>query len=127
MYVKRQIPSFCTIYSFYKEIPEEFFDETNVDNHFCRNIFNISQSQHQIVSVSEGSNEKFFAIKLFQFCYLKAQQRYILQEEVNISRKELTSSVNSLRGFLKAFDKTSKCIQIPLPKPKVDKGSTKLK
>ena len=37
--------------------------------------------------VSRGSNIKSFAIKLFQFCDLKTQQRYILQEEVNTSKE----------------------------------------
>ena len=126
MSVKKQIPSLCKLYSFYEEIPEEFLDETDVDSCFY-NIFDISQSQHRIVRVSRGSNKKSFAIKLFQFCDLKAQQRYILQEEVNISKRELTCLVDILRDFLKTFDKASKCMQIPLPKPKVEIGSTKSK
>ena len=77
--------------------------------------------------VSRGSNRKSFAIKLFQVCDLKTQQSYIVQEEVNISKRELTSLVDSLRDFLKTFDHASKCIQIPLPKPKVEIGSTKSK
>ena len=58
---------------------------------------------------------------------MKTQQRYILQEEVNISKRELTCLVDSLRDFLKTFDQASKCIQIPLLKPKVEIGSTKSK
>ena len=127
MSVKNQIPSLCKLYSFYEEIPEEFLDETDVDSYFYHNIFDISHSQHRIVRVSRGSNKKSFAIKLFQFCALKTQQRYILQEEVNISKRELTCLVDILRDFLKTFDKASKCIQIPLPKPKVEIGSTKAK
>ena len=78
-----------------------------------------------MVRVSRGSNKKSFAIKLFQFCDLKTQQRYILQEEVNVSKRELTCLVDSLRYFLKTFDHASKCIQITLAKPKVEIGSTK--
>ena len=66
-------------------------------------------------------------MKLFQFCDIKTQQHYILQEEVNISKRELTCLVDSLRDFLKTFDQASKCIQIPLRKPKVEIGSTKSK
>ena len=77
--------------------------------------------------VSRGSNKKSFAIKFFQFCDLKTQQRYILQEEVDISERELTCLVDSLRDFLKTFDQSRKCTQIPLPKPKVEIGSTKSK
>ena len=127
MSVKKQIPSLCKRYSFYEEIPQEFLDETNVDSCFYHNILDTSQCQHRIVRVSRGSNKKTFAIKLFQFCDLKTQQRHILQEEKNISKRELTCFVNSLRDFLKTFDHASKCIQIPLPKPKSEIGSTKSK
>ena len=127
MSVKKQIPSLCKLYSFYEEIPEEFLDETDVDSYFYHNIFDISQSQHRIVRVSRGSNKKSFAIKLFQFCDLKTQQHFILKEEVNISKRELTCLVNNLRDFLKTFDQASKCIKIPLPKPKVEIGCTKSK
>ena len=125
--VKKQIPSSCKLYSFYEEIPQEFLDETDVDRIFHHNIFDISQFQHRIVRFSRGSNKKSFAIKLFQFCGLKTQQRYILQEEVNISKRELTCLVDNLGDFLKTFDQASRSIQVPLPKPKVKIGSTKSK
>ena len=127
MSVKKQIPSLCKLCSFYEEIPEEFLDETDVDSYFYHNIFDISQSQHRIVRVSRGSDKKSFAIKFFQFCDLKTQQRYVLQEEVNISKRDLTCLVDNLRAYLETFDKASRCIQIPLPKPKVEIGSTKSK
>ena len=117
----------CKLFSIYGEKPEEFFDETEVDSYFYPNIFDLSHSQHRIVRVSRGSNNKSFAIKLFQFCDIKTQQQYFRQEEVKVSKKELTCFVNTLRDFLKTFDQTSKCIQIQLPKPKVKIGSTKLK
>ena len=75
MSVKKQNPSEGKHYSFYEEIPEEFLDETDVDNYFYLNIFDNSQSQHRIVRVSRGSNKKSFAIKLFHFCDLKTEQR----------------------------------------------------
>ena len=127
MSVKKQIPSLCKLCSFYEEMPEEFLDENNVDSYFYNNIIDVSQSQHQIVRVSRGSNRKSIAIKFFQFCDLKTQQRYILQEEVNLCKKEHTCLVDNLGNFLKTFDQASKCIQIPLPKPKVEIGSTKSK
>ena len=46
---------------------------------------------------------------------------------MNISRRELTCLVDNMRDFLKNFDPASKCIKIPLPKPKVEIGSTKSK
>ena len=110
-----------------EEIPEKFLDETDVDSYFYHNIFDNSQSQHRIVRVSTGSNKKSFSIILFQFCDLKTQQRYILQEEGNISKRELTCLTDNMRDFLKTFDQASRFIQIPLPKPKVEIGFTKSK
>ena len=80
-----------------------------------------------MVRVSRGSNKKSFAIKLFQFCDLKTQHRYILQEEVSISKGELTCLIDNLREFLKSFDQPNKCIQLPLSKPRVGIGSNKSK
>ena len=46
---------------------------------------------------------------------------------MNFSKRELTCLVDSLRDFLKNFDQARKCMQIPLPKPKGEIGSTKSK
>ena len=127
MSIKKQIPSLCKFYSFYEKTPEEFLDETDVDSYFYHNIFDICQSQHRIVRVNRGSNKKLIAMKLFKFCDSKTRQRYILQDEVKISKRELNSLVDSVRDFLKTFDNASKGVQIPLPKPKIEIGSTKPK
>ena len=127
MPVKKQILSLCKLYPSYEELPEVFLDETDVDSYFYHNIFDISQSQHRTVCVSKGSNKKSFAIDFFHFSDLKLQQRYILQEQVNISKNELNSLVDSVCDLLKFFDKASKSLQIPLLKPKNEIGSTKSK
>ena len=124
---KKQISTLCKIYLVYEEIPENFLDETDVDSYFCHNILDISQSHHRIVRVSKGYNKKFFAIKLFQFCDSKLQQRLILKEEISLSKKEIESLLDSLGEFLKAFDQTNKVSQIPLPKPNIEIGFTKAK
>ena len=126
MSVKKQFPSLCKLYSFSEEMPQEFLDETDVDSCFYHNNFDICQFQHRIVRVSKGST-KSFAFKLFQFCDLKTEQRYILQKEVNVTEREFSSLVDSLRDFHKTSDKACKCLQIPLPKPKIEIGSTKSK
>ena len=127
MSVKKQLPSLRKLYPIYEEIPDEFLDGTDVDSCFYHNLFDILQYQHRIVRVRRGSNKKPFSIKLLQFCDLKRLQRYILQEEVSIARRELTCLVDSLCAFLKTFDQASKCIQTTLPKPKFEIGSTKSK
>ena len=102
-------------------------DETDVDSYFYHNILDISQSHHRIVRVSKGSNKKSFAFKVFHFCDSKLQQRFILKEEVSISKKEIETLLDSLGEFLKVFDQANKVSQIPLPKPKFEIGFTKAK
>ena len=46
---------------------------------------------------------------------------------MNISKRQLTCLVDNIRDNLKTFDQASKRIQIPLPKRKVQIGSTKSK
>ena len=102
-------------------------DKTDVDSYFYHNILDTGQSHPQIVRVSKGSNKKSFAFRVFPFCDSKLQQRFILKEEVSISKKENESLLDSLGEFLKAFDQTNKVSQIPLPKPKFEIGFTKAK
>ena len=64
---------------------------------------------------------------MFEFANSNAQQRCILHEEVNKSKREIGSFVNSMHVFLKVFDQASESIQMPLPKPKTEIGSTKSK
>ena len=127
MSTKKQISSLRKLYSIYEEIPEEFVDETDVDNYFYHNISDISQSHNRIVRLSKVSNKKSFAFKVFYFCDSKLQQRFILKEEVSIFQKEIESLLDSLVEFLKAFDQANKVWQIPLPKPKFEIGFTKAK
>ena len=108
MSTKKQISSLCKLYSIYEEIPAEFFDETDVDSFFFDNILDISQSHNRIVRVSKGSNKKSIAFKVFHFCDSKLQQRFILKEEVTISKNEIESLLDSLCEFLKAFDQANK-------------------
>ena len=103
MSVKKEIPSLCKLYSFYEEIPEEFLDETDVDSYFDHNIFDISQSQHRILRVIKGFNKKSFALKLLQICDIKTQQRYVFQEEVNVSKRKPSSLVDSFARFPQNF------------------------
>ena len=127
MSTKKQISSLCKLYSVYEEIREELLDETDVDSYFFHHILDISQSHNRIVGVSKGSNKKSFAFKVFQFCDSKLQQRFILKEEVSISRKEIESLLDSLGEFLKALDQANNVSQIPLPKLKFEIIFTKAK
>ncbi len=109
MSTKKQISSLCKLYSIYEEVPEEFLDGTDVDSYFYHNILDISQSHNRIVRVSKGSNKKSFAFKVFQFCDSKLQQRFILEEEVSISKKEIESHSTVWMNFSKLLIKPTKC------------------
>ena len=127
MSTKKKISSLCKLYSVYKEIPEEFSDETDVDSYLYHNVLDISQSHHRIVRVSKASNKNFFALKVFQFCDSKLKQRLSLNQKVSISKKEIESLLDSLGEFIKALDQANKVSQIPLPKLKLEIGFTKAK
>ena len=121
--MKKQIPSLGKLHTIYEEVPESFLDETDVDSCFYHNILDIALIDNRIVRVSECSNKKIFAFKLFQFCHLKNQQRFILKEKVSVSLKELAPILITLRQVLKQYDKTVKFPALyPLPKPKQEIG-----
>ena len=129
MSLTKQIPSTSNkLYTIYEEVSESFLDETDVDSYFYHNILDIALIDNRIVRVSKGSNKGIFAFKLFEICNLKNQQRFILEEEVLVSLKELAAILNTLRQFLKQYDKTVKCPALyPLPSPKQEIGFTYLK
>ena len=128
MSIKKQIPSLGKLYTIYEEVPESFLDETDVDSYFYHNLLDIALIDNRIVRVSKGSNKKNFAFKLFQFCNLKNQQRFIPEEEVSVSSKELAAVLNTLPQFLKQYDEIVKFPGLyPLPKPKQEIGFTYLK
>ena len=113
------------MYKVCEEVPESFLDETDFDSYFYHIILDIALIDNRIVRVSKGSNKKIFAFKLFQFCNLKIQQRFLLEEEMSVSLKELATFLNTLRQFLKQYDKAVKFLALhPLPKPQEEIGFT---
>ena len=103
-------------------------DKTDVDSDFYHNILDIARIDNRIVRFSKSSNKKSFAFKLFQFCNLKNQQRFILEEEVSVSLEELAAILNTLRQSLKQYDKTVKYSALYLlPKPKQEIAFTLFK
>ena len=125
MSVKKQIPSLRELYTNYEDFPESFSDETDVGSYFYYNILHIALIDNRIVRFSKGFNKKIFGFKLFQFCNLKNQQRFFLEEEVSVSFEKLAAFLNILRQFLKQCDEAVKFPALhPLPKPKQDLGFT---
>ena len=127
MSVKKRFPNFRKFYPFYEESPGKFLAATDVDSCLYHIFFDTSQSQHRILRDSKCCNKTSVAFNSFQVCHLKIQQRYLLQEEVNVSKREISSLVDSLSDFLKFLDKESNCLQFALLKPKYEIGSTKSK
>ena len=124
MSVKQQLPSLSLLYSIYEDVPEQTLDEADVDSYFYHNILDVTKTDNRLVRVSKGSNKNLFAIKVFKFCDLKAQQRFFLDEEISITKKELAAVLNRLRHFLKQYDHARKATQYRLPKPLQEIGFT---
>ena len=99
MSIKKQIPSIGKLYAIYEEVPESVLDETDVDSFFYQNIWDIALIDNRIVRVSKGSNKKIFGFKLFQFCNLTYQQRFILEEEVSVSLKDFAAILTLYVSF----------------------------
>ena len=128
MSLKKQIPSLSKLYTIYKEVPESFLDETDVDSSFYHDNLDIALNDNRIMQVSKGSNKNFFDFGIFQFCNLKNQQRFILEDEVSVSLKELSAILNILRQFSKQYDKAVKFPALyTLPKPNREIGFTLIK
>ena len=127
MSITKQIPSLSSLYSSYEEVPENFFDKTDADSFFYDNIRDIALIDNRFVRVSKSFNKKVFAIKLFQFCNLKNQQRFILKEEVSVSLIECTAILKTLRQFLKQYDEAVIFPTYFSPKPKQEIDFTLLK
>ena len=73
---------------------------------FTTTFLTFPQSQQRKARISKGSIKKSFAIRLLQYYDLKTQQRYILQEETNISQRKHGSLASSSPNFLRTFDKS---------------------
>ena len=128
MSVKKQIPNWGKLYSIYEEKPVECLDKIDVDSYFYLNVYDVPQSQHQMVRVSEGFNSFFFAIQLFHFFRFEyTAALYPPGTSENFQEKTQFSGGRFARVFLKTFDKASKCIQITSAKPKIEIGPTKWK
>ena len=107
MSIEKQIPSLSKLYLLYEEVPEKFLDQTDVDSYFYHYILDIALIEKRIVRVSKGSNKIIFAFQLFQFCNLKNQQQFILEEEVSVSFKNLQLFWTSYAKFWNKMIKLS--------------------
>ena len=126
MSVKRPITSSCKLCSIYKEKLEDFLIEIEVDTYFFHNIFDISQSSIEKYVWTKVPT-RFFCYQVVPIMRYETLQLFILQEEVKITKRELSCFLDSLLDFLKALDQASKFIHPPLRKLKVDIVLTKLK
>ena len=64
---------------------------------------------------------------MIQFCDLKSQQRYIIQNEVTKVEKQFGFSVESLCNSLKKFSQATKCLEVPSSERSEEIETTKSK
>ena len=123
MSIKKQFPSLRKLCTIYEDVLKSYLDETDVDSYFYHKILDFALINNRNCRVSKGSNKKTFPSKLFQFCSLKNQQRFNLEEEVLVSSKKLAAILNTVRQFLEQYDKTIKFPPLyPSPKPNQEIG-----
>ena len=128
MCVKKQIPSLRKLYTIYEEVPEKFGTKPTLIVIFTITSWTLPWSVSELFELAKGPTKKNFAFKLFQFWKLKNQQRFNIEDKVSISLKEFAAILNTLRQFLKQYDKTVKFAALhPLPKPKPEIGFTLFK
>ena len=113
MSIRKQSPSLSKLYTIYEEVSENCLEETDIDSYFHHNFLDIAPNDNRIFRDSKSSKKIHF--KLFQFCNLKNQQKFILEEEVSVSLKKLAANLNTLRQFLKQYDKTVKFPALFIP------------
>ena len=89
--VKQQLPSLSLLYSVYEDVPEQISDETVVDLYFYNDVLDVTKTDNRHVRASKGSNKNLFAIKVFEFCDLKAQQRFFLDGKISHEKSSLRS------------------------------------
>ena len=126
MSTNKQISSFYKLLSVYEEVPEEFLDDTDVDSYFYHNILDISQSHNLIVRVAKDPTKKLLLSKCFVFAIQSYSSDLFSRKKSEIPKK-IESLLDSLGGFLEAFDQANKVSQIPLPKHNFEIGFAKAK
>ena len=61
---------------------------------------------------------------MFRVCDIKTQQRYFVKEEKSTSRRKSAILLDNLRDVLEAKEQAGESTKIPLPRQKIDIGST---
>ena len=79
MSIKKHIPSLSKMYTSYEEVPESFWDETDVDSYFYYNILDIALIDNRNVGVSRGSNKKILLSNYFSFATWKINKDSFLK------------------------------------------------
>lgn len=118
MSLKNQLPALRKLYSIYEEIPEDFLDETDIDSYFFYNFLNVSTVEGRLLRLSRSSNKNSFSFKVFKFDSSKLKQRYLLAQEVTVSKEELSAIFYQLKDFLDQYEKVKKLNYYKLPTPK---------
>ena len=96
----------------------------NVDRYFYHNTLDNALIDNRNDRVSKSSSKKQFDFNLFQSCNLDNHLRFILEEEVSVSFREIAAILNTLRQFLKEYGKAVKFPSYCLPKQKQEIGYT---
>ena len=126
MCVKKLIPSLCKLYLFYAGKAEKFSDKFCVDSCFTSKFLSILNSSIDLLELAKGPTKKFFPIKQFDFCKLKAQKYSIPNEETKFSRKGTSLRTQDFARIPQSFQSFRLKWQLfrdSTMKPKIEIGS----
>ena len=125
MSTKKQISSFCKLYSVYEEKLEEFLDETDVDT-FITTFWTFHSPTTEEFELAKDPAKSPLHSKS-SFLQFKVTSAFFSQGRSQHFQKQIESLLDGLGDFFKAFDQANKLSQIPLPEAKFEIGLTKAK
>ena len=122
MSIKKLLSFLELLYKKKEKIPIDFLiDEIDVDSYFFHNFLDVFIVQNRIIRLSKGLFRETYSIKEFNFDSHIAYQSFKLTAELQLTRKEILFFLENLKLIKKSYDKISKTLFIPYPKPKIVK------
>ena len=103
MSVVGQFSRVCKPYPLHEEITRELLDETDIEKFFITTFLRKREPSVKMPDLPKVP-EKFWRIGLVKFCNSEAEQRFFLQKQKKISKKEISCSLDQLCNFLELFD-----------------------
>ena len=122
MSIKKHLSFLELLYEKKEKIPIDFLiDEIDVDSYFFHNFLDVFIVQNRVIRLNKGLFRETYSIKEFTFDSHIAYQSFKLTAELHLTRKKILFILEILKLIKKSYDKISKTLFNPYPKPKLVK------